>query len=187
MKAGDLLGFSGANIISDLVNIATYGMPRWGISHVAIVGDTEDGRTLLWESTTLDELPCEIAGQSVEGFQAHSIDASIERYRGRVWLYPMYRDLYHAERQRLTTVLTALIGTPYDKLGAARSAGIGLSWVEHLFRPEDLRSIFCSEAVAAIYSTLGLCPSKSASRWNPNRLVRRYRRAGILLRPERLK
>jgi hypothetical protein len=186
MKAGDLLGFSGANIISDLVNVATYGIPRWGISHVAIVGDT-NGRSLLWESTTLDDLPCEIAGKRVEGFQAHPIQQSIDRYRGKVWLYPLYRDLYEAERNRLTAILQGLIGTPYDKLGAARSAGVGLSWIESLFRPEDLTSIFCSESVAAIYSALGLCPSKSASRWNPNRLVYRYRKAGILLRSQRLK
>ncbi len=187
MKAGDLLGFSGANLISDLVNIATYGIPRWGISHVAIIGDAEDGRSLLWESTTLDDLPCAITGKRVEGFQAHPIQSSIEQYRGKVWLYPLYRDLYEAERHRLTAILTALIGTPYDKYGAGRSAGIGLSWIESLFRPEDLTSIFCSEAVASLYNALGLCPSKSASRWNPNRLVYRYRKAGILRQPTRLK
>jgi hypothetical protein len=187
MKSGDLLAFSGANFISDLVNVATYGLPRCGISHVAIIGDAEDGRQLLWESTTLDDLPCEITGKRIEGFQAHTVSQAVERYRGKVWLYPLYRDLYEAERNRLTVILSGLIGRSYDSLGACRSAGVGLSWIESLFRDEDLSSIFCSESVAAVYAALGLVPAKNASRWNPNRLVRRYQRAGILLKPDRLK
>ena len=38
IKAGDIIGFSGDSWISTLVNIATYGIPFWGLSHVGIMG-----------------------------------------------------------------------------------------------------------------------------------------------------
>ena len=49
VKAGDLIAFSGDSWISDLVNVATYGIPRWGVSHVGIMGEARDGRLLLFE------------------------------------------------------------------------------------------------------------------------------------------
>jgi len=63
IKAGDIIGFSGDSWISTLVNIATYGIPFWGLSHVGIMGRADDGRLMLFESTQLDGLPCEITGE----------------------------------------------------------------------------------------------------------------------------
>ena len=76
VQPGDIIGFSGECLTSDLINIATYGIPRWGISHVGIMGEATDGRFLLWESTTLDGLPCEITGKPFFGTQAHSAGSS---------------------------------------------------------------------------------------------------------------
>src|SRR3974390_1836959 len=98
IKAGDLIAFSGNSFISDLVNIATYGLPRWGISHVGIMGEAADGRFLLFESTTLDGLPCEIAGIPFNGTQAHTLEKVIKAYHGKIWHYPLYRELYESER-----------------------------------------------------------------------------------------
>jgi hypothetical protein len=187
VKAGDLIAFSGDSWISDLVNVATYGIPRWGVSHVGIMGEARDGRLLLFESTTLDGLPCEIQGVHFNGTQAHSLDAVVAAYRGKIWHYPLYRPLYDSERQRLTQFLMESIHTPYDEMGAMRSAGVGLSWVESLFRDEDLTKIFCSEWLAAAYSVIGLHATSNASRWNPNRLVRSLKRHDLLLRPRRLR
>ena len=64
IKAGDIIGFSGDSWISACVNIATYGIPFWGLSHVGIMGHADDGRLLLFESTQLDDLPCEITGEA---------------------------------------------------------------------------------------------------------------------------
>jgi hypothetical protein len=169
------------------VNVATYGVPRWGVSHVGLLGEAAAGRLLLFESTTLDGLPCEITGVHFDGTQAHSLDAVVGAYRGKVWLYPLYRPLYGSERQRLTQFLMGTIHTPYDQLGAMRSAGVGLSWIESLFRPQDLTSIYCSEWVAAAYANVGVMPTDNASRWNPNRLVRHLRHQEVLLKPQRLK
>ena len=187
VKAGDLIAFSGESFVSDLINIATYGIPRWSISHVGLMGEAADGRLLLFESTTLDGLPCEITGAHFDGTQAHLLEKVIAVYGGKVWHYPLYRRLYDAERQRLTSFLMAAIGVPYDQLGAMRSAGVGLSWIESLFREQDLSSIFCSEMAAAAYAAVGLFATDNVSRWSPNRLTRRLRRAEILLKPWRLK
>jgi hypothetical protein len=188
VKAGDIIGFSGRSWVSAAINIATYGIPLWGISHVGILANCPDGKLRLFESTTLDgDIPCEITGKPICGTQAHALDFILGHYDGKAYHYPLYRPLYPNEDERLTEFLIDTIGVPYDMLGAFRSAGVGLSWIESLFREQDLTSIFCSEMVAAAYATVGLFATDNVSRWNPNRLVRRLRRAGILLRPRRLK
>ena len=72
IKPGDLIGFSGEGFTGDIINIGTYGIPRWGICHVGIMGEAKDGRLLLFESTTLDDLPCEITGVRFNGTQSAS-------------------------------------------------------------------------------------------------------------------
>lgn len=116
VKAGDLIAFSGDSFISDLVNIATYGFPRWGISHVGIMGEATDGRLLLFESTTLEGLPDEITGENFAGTQAHHLDPDVAAYRGKVWHYPLYRELYESERKRLADFLMKTIHVPYDQM-----------------------------------------------------------------------
>ena len=73
LKAGDVIGFSGNSWISGLINIGTYGIPGWGISHVGIMAHADDGRLLLFESTTLENMPCEISGECFDGTQAHDL------------------------------------------------------------------------------------------------------------------
>jgi len=186
MKAGDLVGFSGACFLSDMVNIATLGIPRFGISHVGIVAPEGQGLAL-WESTEHNPLPDLIAHRIVKGVQVHELDLAVENYQGKVYLYPLYRELYQDEQDRLAEFLASMYGRGYDEIGAIRSAGVGLSYIESLLHPENLSSIFCSEMVAKAYSELGLLPTHNASRWSPNRLVRRLRRRSILLPSLRLK
>lgn len=186
-KAGDIIGFSGRSWISAGINIATYGIPLWGISHVGLLGNAPDGRLLIFESTSLENLPCEIKHENFTGTQAHLLDDILRVYDGKAYHYPLYRPLYPNEDERLTAFLMETIHIPYDAMGALRSAGVGLSFVESLFREQDLASIFCSELVAAAYACVGLWATDNVSRWNPNRLVRHLRRAGILLKPRRIK
>jgi len=188
IKAGDIIGFSGRSWIRAAVNIATYGIPLWGISHVGIMAHAADGRLLIFESTSLDgNIPCEITGKPICGTQAHSLDFILGHYDGKAYHYPLYRALYPSENERLTAFLIGTIGVPYDMTGAFRSAGVGLSWIESLFRRQDLTSIFCSEWVAAAYAVTGLHPTDNVSRWNPNRLCRHLRGRNILCKPRRLK
>ena len=125
------------------------------------MAEAPDGRLLLWEATTLDSLPCAIQGKPVSGFQAHPIDAVLERYCGKVWLYPLYRELYEAESRRLTAWLFAQIGKGYDEIAAIRAAGLGFSWLESKLHPENLHSLFCSEVCAAAYREIGLMPTRT--------------------------
>lgn len=187
IKAGDIIGFSGDNWISALVNLATYGIPFWSLSHVGVLGHADDGRLLLFESTQLDDLPCEITGEVFLGTQAHQLEHVVNVYKGKVWHYPVFRPLYASEDERLTDFLMATLHVPYDKMGAFRSGGVGLSWVESLLHPDNLNSIFCSELVAAAYACIGLWATDNVSRWSPNRLVWRLRSAGVLRKPRRLK
>lgn len=187
LKPGDIIGFSGECLASDFINVVTYGIPRWSISHVGIMGEASDGRLLLFESTTVDGLPCEITGKHFSGTQAHQLEAVSESYPGKVWHYPLYRSLYENERQRLTQFLMETIHTPYDEMGAFRSGGVGLSWIESLFREQDLTKIFCSEWCVAAHTAIGIFRTDNVSRWNPNRFVRTERRQGILLKPRRMK
>lgn len=186
IKPGDVVGFSGQSWISAAINIGTYGIPLWGISHVGIMAKAPDGRLLLWESSE-DDIPCAITGKTLVGTQAHDLDDVLKLYGGRVYHYPLYRQLYPVEDTRLTQFLMDTNNTPYDLMGAFRSAGIGLSWFESLFRQQDLSTIFCSEWVASALSTIGVFPVSNASRWNPNKLTRCLRRHGIVCKPRRLR
>jgi len=187
IKPGDLIGFSGEGFTGDIINLGTYGIPRWGICHVGIMGEAKDGRLLLFESTTLDDLPCEITGARFDGTQAHQLDAVLQRYRGKVWHYPFYRPFYGFERKRLTEFLMGTIHVPYGMMDAFRSADNGLSYFELLLHGTDLHRIFCSEWCAAALSYCGVWPTTNFGRWNPNKLLRHLRIHGVLCRSRRLK
>ncbi|REJ65646.1 MAG: hypothetical protein DWQ31_17045 [Planctomycetota bacterium] len=186
IKAGDLIGSSGHHLLGAAINLATYGIPFWGLSHVGIIGE-HNGELLLFEATTLSDLPCVIQGKPVDGTQAHRLGARLESYRGKVWHYPLYRPLYAFEQERLSTFLVSHIGVDYDAIGAFRAGGVGWSWIESKLYRQNLSSLFCSELCAAAHAHIGVFRTDHASRWSPNRLCRTERRRGILLKPWRLK
>lgn len=185
-KAGDILGFSGRGLCSAVINLTTYGLPFFGVSHVGIIGRHEK-RLLLFESMVNTSMPCVIQGKMVAGTQAHDIKKSIECYNGKVWHYPLYGYLNTKENDTLTTFLLEHIGSDYDTIGAIRAGGVAFSWLESKFRKQDLSSIFCSEYCAAAHQRVGILGTNHASKWSPNRLVRVERRWGILRQPVRLK
>jgi hypothetical protein len=185
-KPGDVIGFSGRGWLSDAVNLCTYGIPRVSISHVGIVAKAK-GELYVFESTSIGDIPCALLGKPIEGTQAHKLEDTVGRYDGSVWKYSLHRNLYPHESRRLSLYLLDTLGVEYDRLGAIRSAGVGLSWAESLFREENLTSIFCSEWVMSAISKTGIFPTDNVSRWSPNKMIRRLRRAGIIKRPERLK
>jgi hypothetical protein len=187
LKPGDVIGFSGFNLLSAGINIATYGVPCWSVSHVGIVARAKGGRLLLWESTTLNgEHPCLIKHENICGTQAHSPEFIVGQYRGGAWHYPLYRELYPHESVRLTNFLYDTVGTKYDTAGALRAGGMAISCLESLFRQEDLSTLFCSEWVAASLKHVGILQTGSASGWSPNYLCRYLRRRGAIGRPKRL-
>ena len=207
---GDILGFSGDSWKSSMINIATYGIPYWGLSHVGIVAEVMDedvvshhhhaltlsylkGRPheprllLLFESTFGCPMPCVIRGKVGNGAQAHDIGKRIEQYGGKVWHYPLYCNLRPLASRSMTRFLLDHLGRNYDAIGAVRAGGVGFSWLESRLRKEDLSSLFCSEYCAGAHKYINLLDTHSASRWSPNLLTRVERRRGILLKPRRLK
>ena len=186
IKTGDIISFSGFGHTSAIINLVTFGIPYWFASHVGIIGEHK-GEQLLFESTTLSNLPCVVQAKPFKGVQAVRLADRVRTYQGRVYHYPIYRSLFGAEDERLNAFLLEKVGTPYDRSGGMRSATHGLSGLESRFSGEDLNFIFCSELVAAAHARIGLLQTSSASRWNPNRLIRYERRTGILKRSRRLR
>ncbi len=185
-KTGDIVAFSGFGRKSVIVNLVTFGWPFFWASHVGILGEYQ-GEQLLFESTTLSNVPCVIQQKHVKGVQAVRLADRVKSYNGRVYHYPIYRPLFGFEEDRLNQFLLEKIGVPYDLHGGMRSATHGLSWLESRFKGEDLNFIFCSELTAASHARIGILQTSSASRWNPNRFIRYERRVGIIRRPRRLR
>jgi len=197
MKPGDIIGFSGGSWISGGINVVTYGVPYWSISHVGIIGEdhrqdlleltSKPPRLLLFESTEFPcGTPCEITGEPICGTQAHDCRWVVNQYKGSAWHYRLTRDLYPHERVRLSRYLNETCGTPYDVLGAMRSGGMLFAWAEALFRTQNANKLFCSEWVAAASQNVGILQTASFSGWSPNYLCRYLRRQGWLHKPERL-
>ena len=186
LRPGDILAFSGSGWKSDLINFATFGVPRFSVSHIGIVAEYQH-EFLLFESTTLSDIPCRIQGVPIKGSQAQRVGPRLARYRGKVWAYKPFRPLYKHESERLTAFLVSGLGRPYDQVGAFRSGGVAFSWLESKIHAPNLASLFCSEWVAAALAEIGLLPTNHPSKWNPNRLIRFLTKKEFFKQPVRLK
>lgn len=185
LQDGDLVTFSAYTALGVGINLATYGVPFFGASHIAIVG-TYDRKKVLFESTTLNDVPCLIQGERVSGVQATDFDDRTRNYRGKVFHHPLSVPLTRVEKQRLNRFLLSHIGKDYDAIGAFRSGGIAWSWIESKLRRADLTSLFCSEYCAAAHKKLNRLETKNVSRWSPNAFIRRQRRDKIVARKIRV-
>lgn len=185
LKPGDIIGFSGSRWWNHAINLATFGLPLRGLSHVAIMSTSAD-EPLLFESTAHCDLPCYFSEERVSGFQAHLPFDRIQNATGAVWHYPLKHKLRPLERARLFSFLMKQLGKDYDYSGASKTGGILSSLVMSLFNQECLESLFCSELCAAAHAHIGRLKTENASRWSPNHLVRVERLMGILDKPVRL-
>lgn len=187
LKAGSLLGFSGYSWQSYFINSVTYGIPRWGISHVGIVCPNQGSSNLVFESTTFTREPCAIQGKPFSGTQAHVIESRVKGYKGKVYVYELEKSLTPSEIKMLQDYLLSTIGTPYDAVGAFRAGGHAWSWFESRLRPADQSALFCSEWCAAALRDIRRFYTRSESKWNPNALLRTLYKRGIVKKPIRLK
>lgn len=184
---GDIVGCLGNSFTSHIINIGTYGIPFYGLSHVGIIAESMDNRVLLYESTTLNKYPCAVKGVLFNGTQAQEIDRKIDSYEGKIWHYPLKKPLRVWERRNLSKFLNRKLGIPYDSIGAFRSGGKGFSWLESRMHKENLSSIFCSEWCASAHNYIERFDTDNLSKWNPNAFAREERRRDILLKPIRIK
>lgn len=185
---GDLIGFSACTRLGITINLGTWGIPGYGLSHVALVGPHPcHGRPILYESTSIYDQHCILQGRKVDGVQAHEILPRVLDYRrrfGRVWHYPLVRELWPEQREALLKSCIESLGTPYDNIGAFRANDLPLNTIgKLLFSHEDLVSMFCSEFCAARHRDARVFACVNASAWSPNSLTRAERRRGILGRP----
>ncbi len=185
-----MIGFSGADLLSDLVNLGSLGWPRRGLSHVAIVAHHGIDGLSVYESTTGVPYPCQERLGYVNGMQCHPIGRRLATYAGRAWLYSLRRPLEPDESDVLEIRLRRLCREerPYDYLGAlgARSTLVAMAH-RAKFGREDLSELFCSELVAAMWSGLAVLKTRNASAWSPNALARYAVRHGLVEEPVELR
>ena len=181
LAPGDLLGFSGNDLVSHVVNLGSLGLPYRGISHVGIVSEWAS-KLVLFESTTFQSKPCLIKGKIIAGVQANRIE---DRLAGRVWLYKLKRPLTLSDRIKLRDFLLTYVGKSYDTLGAFQSGGKLFSLIQKLKFQENLHTIFCSELCAAALREVDRLETESASYWSPNKLLRYLVTNGITEEPVR--
>lgn len=170
------------------INLGTWGIPFWSLSHVAIVAaHPNTGQPLLFESTTYCRQQCVIRNKWVQGVQAHTPDVRIGLYRGKVWHYPLRESLTVEQGVLLTESCVSYLGVGYDAIGAFRSRATPWGLLERYWRPENLQALFCSEYCAAMEREIGVFRTGHASKWNPNSFARELQRRGIVRRPVRVK
>lgn len=170
-KPGDLIGFSSWDWTGVIINLFTYGIPLVDLSHVGILAHYQ-GELALYESTTLCPIACKAQGKVVNGTQVHLLPDRISHFYGRVYHYPLLRQLSIDSEIRLSTFLASEIGRPYDFIGAFRSSGKIYSYLESLFRDSDDSTLYCSEWCAIAHREIGIFHTRNASKWSPNALVR---------------
>jgi len=179
VKAGDLVGFSSYSFVDVIINIATRGIPFYHISHVGIVAN--DTVPVIFESSRGIKEPCIIQNKRVTGVQAHLLTQRVKSYKGKVWLFPLARELNTAQKVLLQDYLESQIGVQYDTLGAFRSRDLSLL-EKIIFRKADLHSLFCSEYCAEAYKRIGIFGENlDAGSLNPNKLTRICRKLGFNL------
>lgn len=155
LKTGDLVLFSGASFFSSVIRWAIGG--KW--SHVGVVvrSPALPGRVLLWEATTLADLPDAETGVPRAGVQLVFLSDRIATYDGEFKLRALDAPVTGEMEAALAARRTALAGRPYEreKVELVRAAFGG--WLGEA-RGERLDSLFCSELVAEAYQAMGLLP-----------------------------
>ena len=174
---GDLLLFAGRSLESRWIAAVTCSSRQllagqW-FSHVGICARDARGRVLVWESTTLCDLPCEITKRKLCGTQAHLPRERLARYEGTAWRLRLASREALSERQslRLTDFLMSEIGRPYDYEGAMISATWRLRLCRTLYPTLD--KLFCSFYVLAALKDIGAVDKDLNPRaYSPARVAR---------------
>ncbi|MFA5378854.1 MAG: hypothetical protein WC455_24085 [Dehalococcoidia bacterium] len=195
LKDGGILGFSGSHYQSDFINLVTYGIPRYSLSHVGILArKNKRSKWLVFEANEDVPWQCAVTHRKHDGVQAHSLDLLLERYPGKMWLYRLNEEYIYkyvgwqgAFGISLYYSLVKELGTPYDWMGAKRAGGFFHSAIHALLYKQDTSSLFCSELVAMILNEYGILDTNNVSKWSPNRLMRHLVRKHIYDKAVRLK
>ena len=187
ISAGDILAFRGLEWTSQFIDFGTFGYGR-GYSHLALVsGHKTQPNLLLWESSYGNNKACVVAGEIIDGVQAHQIKDIFDR-NCEVYHYPLAVHLTLKQQIALEKVLDAVHKRPYDYIGAFRAGGSLWAKIQSFLRGENINQFFCSELVAHCYESIGLVPADvNASAYSPNRLIKYLSKQKLLARRTRIK
>jgi hypothetical protein len=156
LKTGDLVLFSGASFFSRVIRWAIGG--KWSHVGVIVLSPQLPGRVLLWESTTLADLPDAETGRAQAGVQLVFLSERLATYAGEFKLRQLDKPVTLEMEEAFAKRRAALRGRPYeqDKLELLEAAVD--SWFRAL-KEARLNSVFCSELVAEAYQAMGLLPA----------------------------
>lgn len=150
--------FRGSGPVSLAIALSTALPSQWitgcAPSHIGICARHE-GRVLLFESTTLCGLPCEINKRPIKGVQAHTPASRIDSYEGKVWRMRLAPDnlLTRWQGERLTAVCLERIGELYDYRGLFQTGT--LARYLRFWRP-PAHHLICSRYVAIAARDAGI-------------------------------
>jgi len=169
IETGDLLFFSGKGHSSSIIKMMSCS--PW--SHVGMALRIEEWDMLmLWESTTLSNVPDFEAGVEMRGVQVVPLSERLKSYDGEVGVRPLAGVKRDKEFQEtIKQVRRGFKGRPYERsrLELLRAAFGGFFGSN---KEEDLSSIFCSELVVEAYQRLGLLSEeKPSNTWTPGELA----------------
>ena len=186
---GDMVVFAGRCWTSRLIALGSCTpiqlLRGWFDSHIGICAEYQ-GKTLLFESTTLSGLPCAITGDRIHGTKAVDPAERVGGYDGKVWiLRPDKFKLGIEQSEKLTDFLVSMVPTPYEDMStlAVSATRFRNHW---LFR-ENTNKLFCSEYAALALERINWLPPGNASIYSPSKLVRRVVYQGTYHRRERIK
>ncbi len=181
IQAGDILAFYGRGFISRAIEIATLGP-----SHVAQIAEDPHVGLVLWEATTLCELPDLYEGKQKNGVQAHDPFDRVRSYEGEIYrLRPTVLWKFNAADKVLQQwVCRTLHAATYDYEGAGLS---GTRFIKRHWLPyPNFHAVFCSEFCVATLMRLSRPLAGNPRGYNPAGMVRAIQNCGAYGAPERL-
>lgn len=157
IKIGDVITFSGTDLPSEVVKIATQSI----YAHVAIVHSVDpqalpENAILIAESHVDRSLPSLGTGKRALGVQFQWLFNRLAQHPGQAWWTPLKTPLTPESIAKLQVWLQTIESQeiPYDFIQAI---GVGIAQVEHikLKNDPDFSALFCSELVTRALQIAG--------------------------------
>ena len=155
LKTGDLVLFSGKSRFSTLIKLVSRG--KWSHVGLVLVEPGLHADALLWESTTLCDVPDVEHGAPKPGVQTVPLRERLARYDGEVTVRHLSRPL-DGERLARVGERRALLARRPFQAGHAELARAVYDGPGGASPREDLATVFCAELVAEVYQAAGLLP-----------------------------
>jgi hypothetical protein len=155
LKTGDIVLFSGKSAVSNIIKLFSGG--KWSHVGMVVIMEEFDRMVLLWESTTLSNIPDIETRTATKGVQLVPMSQRITTYEGEVTIRLLNKAISDAMNQKLAEVRKELSRKPYERsqIELLKAAYDGIGGASS---GEDLSSLFSSELVAEGYQAMGLLP-----------------------------